>query len=219
MPSLEHSSNQNIGDTRPNGAGGYDSMRIRWLTALLLVILSSIFFAGLFEWDRYRMVLGPRMEGLGLVDTVLFFWLLVAKSLLVCVPALIVCGGLLTLGLNRLAAVILTSWWIIAFYLQAADLMSMGYAGYHVWDYLPYIRDILDSPGQSIWQWGERLATEATLVFAFFVALGLAVYLATKFLALRFADFLPRLISTWTLSLLTTGLVFASLGIFPALDF
>ncbi|MEW6113602.1 MAG: sulfatase-like hydrolase/transferase [Thermodesulfobacteriota bacterium] len=219
MPSLEHSSNQNIGDTRPNGAGVYDSMRMRWLTALLLVILSSIFFAGLFEWDRYRMMLGSKMQGLGLLDTVLFFWLLVAKSLLVCLPALLICGGLLTLGLNKPAAFTLTFWWILAFYLQAADLMSMGYAGYHVWDYLPYIRDILDSPGLSIWQWGERLATEATLVFAFFVVLGLAVYLATKFAARKLVDYFPRSVSAWTLSLLTTGFVFAALGIFPALDF
>jgi hypothetical protein len=165
------------------------------------------------------MMLGARMQAIGFWDTVLFFWLLVAKSLLICLPALVIYGGLLTLGLNRFAAFILVFWWIIAFYLQAADLMSMGYAGYHVWDYLPYIRDILDFPGQSIWQWGERLATEATLVFAFFVALGLAVYLVTKLVARRLAGFFPRSISAWTLALLTTSFVFVALGIFPALDF
>ena len=90
---------------------------------------------------------------------------------------------------RRTAAVTLNLFWIILFYYMAADLASVGFAGFHAADYLPHIQDILESPGQKIWQWaGEGLSREAILLLAVFVVVGPVCFICVSHITRRLAD-------------------------------
>ena len=81
-----------------------------------------------------------------------------AKSLAWFLPWLLIWGIFIVVGLRRTATVLVTVLWVAMFYFMAGDLISVGFAGYHLWDYFPHIEDILNSPEQHIWQWaGEEL--------------------------------------------------------------
>ena len=159
------------------------SRPVQWLRILLFLFFSALLFAWIFEWDRYQIIIGPKAQILPALDTVLIFWLLVAQSLVWFFPLLLLLALLVFFHFRRTAAVTLNLLWIILFYYMAADLASVGFAGFHAADYLPHIRDILESPGQKIWQWaGGGLSREAILVLLFLSLLALYALLAPRIL-------------------------------------
>jgi hypothetical protein len=189
------------------------------LQVFLFLTSSSALFLGVFEWDRYQVVLGSRGELLSLWDKALLVWLLVAKSLVWFLPLLPVLAILVLMGFRRTAAVVLCAVWICVFYLMAGDLISVGFAGYHFWDYFPHIQDILQNPGQNIAQWaGDRLSTEALLVFGFFVILGPIWLMFTSRIARLLAHRFPRFTQTTAVGTIMAMMVLVMVGVVPALE-
>jgi hypothetical protein len=190
----------------------------QWLRILLFLICSAVLHVWLFEWDRYQIIIGPKAQIMSLADTLLLFWLLIAQSLVWFLPLFPVLGLLITFDFRRTAAVILNLFWIVFYYFMAADLVSVGFAGFHAADYLPHIHDILESPGQKIWQWaGGGLTTEAVLLLAVFVVSGPICFLCASFVTRRIAEGLTRSPSTGALVTLTAGFIFLTLAVIPSL--
>ena len=193
-------------------------LRAQWLRILLFLICSAGLHVWLFEWDRYQIIIGPKAHIISLVDTLLVFWLLVAQSLVWFLPLLPLFGLLIAFKFRRTAAVIVNVFWIVFYYYMAADLVSMGFAGFHAADYLPHIHDILESPGQKIWQWaGGGVTTEAVLLLAVFVVSGPVCFLCVSFVTRRVAGGLTRSRSTGALVAATTGFIFLTLAVIPSL--
>lgn len=196
------------------------SQSVQRLTTLLFPVFSSLVFASVLEWDRYQVILGPNAQALTMSGTILLFWLLTAKSIAWFLPVFVMCGILTRLGLLRSSAIVLNLSWIAIFYFMAFDLASVNFAGYHVWDYLPNIQDMLENPELHIWQWaGERLTTEALLVLAVFVISGPICYLSTKWLVMRLERRFKWLALRPTMTIavvLALAFVFAMV---PAFDF
>lgn len=189
-----------------------------WVILLFFLASSSCLFAYLFEWDRYQIITGPRWQGMSFADKGLLFWLLAAKSVAWFLPLLMAASVLIKLGLPRAAVVILNFFWIIVFYVFAIDLVCVSFAGYHAWDYLPNIQDMLDSPDQRIWQWaGERLTTEAALIFAIFAVSGPICFFCVKRMALPLVSRLRWLNSGSGAVMLTGVFLFGVLGVVPAM--
>jgi len=185
---------------------------------LLFLICSAVLHVWLFEWDRYQIIIGPKAQVMSLVDTVLIFWLLIAQSLVWFLPLLPLFGLLVAFKFRRTAVVILNFCWIVFYYYMAADLVSVSFAGFHAVDYLPHIRDILESPGQKIWQWaGGGLTTEALLVLAVFVVSGPICFLCVSFVTRRVAGGLTRLRSTGAVVTMTLGFIFLTFAVIPSL--
>jgi hypothetical protein len=115
--------------------GGSDSPALFWPATLAFLIASPISFAWLFEWDRYQIITAYRLRTLCILDQVLVFWLLVAKSLSWFLPLLLAWGALMALGLTRTALLVLNCFWIGIFYFMAVDLVSVNNVGYHAWKY------------------------------------------------------------------------------------
>jgi len=108
--------------------------------------------------------------------------------------------------------------WIIFFYYMAADLVSVGFAGYHVSDYVPYIRDTLEHPDQKISQWaGEGLSTDAVLLLVAFILSGPLCFLCISRIAIGLSGRFKWLCSRGSLAILTLALVIVVLGVVPAL--
>jgi len=191
---------------------------IQWLQILLFLLFSALLFAWIFEWDRYEIIIGPKAQILPVLDTVLIFWLLVAQSLVWFLPLLVPLGCLVFFRFRRTAAVTLNLFWIILFYYMAADLASVGFAGFHAADYLPHIRDILESPGQKIWQWaGGGLSTEAILLLIIFVIVGPICFVCISSITGFLANRLSWLSSTRGLVSLTLGMILLVFAVIPTL--
>ena len=196
------------------------SRAVQWLTLLLFLTLTSFLFACLFEWDRYQVIAGPRAQTMSMSDKVLLFWLLASKSIAWFLPFLVVWGILITRGRWRAAAVTLNLLWIVIFYFMAFDLVSVSFAGYHVWDYLPNIRDMLENPDLNIGQWaGERLTSEAFFVLAVFVISGPACFLVVRWITMRVVRRFRWLCSHPAPAIVTLCLILFVLGVLPALEF
>ena len=164
---------------KPKDITAGDAPSVQWLTILLFLTASSLLFVWLFEWDRYQIIAGPRAVDMPFADKALLVWFLAAKSLAWFLPWLLIWGIFIVAGLRRTAMVLVTILWIAMFYFMAGDLISVGFAGYHIWDYFPHIEDILNSPEQHIWQWaGENLTSEALMILSFFVVSGPACFFA-----------------------------------------
>lgn len=197
-----------------------ETFAVSSLKFFLIMISSSLIFACVFEWDRYQIIMGTRGAALCAFDKVLLFWLLVAKSLAWFLPVLPVVAILTLLRLRRTATVALIAAWICIFYLMAADLISVGFMGYHFWDYFPHIRDIYDSPDQKIWQWaGERLSTEALLILGFFVVLGPIWFFGVSRATGLFANRLQRVAQPTAVGTLIAALLLTMVGVVPALEY
>lgn len=193
---------------------------VQWLVTLLFPALSSFMFACLLEWDRYQVIIGPNASMMTISDKILLFWLLTAKSMAWFLPFLLICGILMRYGLSRCATVALNIFWIAIFYFMAFDLVSVNFAGYHVWDYLPNIWDILENPDLKIWQWaGERLTTEALLVLAVFVISGPVCYVSIKWITKSLTRRFRWLVSQPTPAIATLTFLFYVLAMVPAFDF
>ena len=193
-----------------------DAPSVQWLTILLFLTASSLLFVWLFEWDRYQIIAGPRAVDMSFADKAMLVWLLGAKSLAWFLPWLLIWGIFIVAGLRRTAMVLVTILWIAMFYFMAGDLISVGFAGYHIWDYFPHIEDILNSPEQHIWQWaGEKLTSEALMILSFFVVSGPACFFAARWMSRRLARRYRRLCSGRATAMLTAGFIFVVVGVIP----
>jgi len=196
------------------------SASVQWLTILLFLISSSLLFLCLFEWDRYRIISGPRFLTLTALDKVLLLWLFVAKSLVWFVLPLVVCAVLVASRLKRTAFFIVNFCWVALFFYMAVDLVSVGFAGYHCWDYLPNFRDMYEHPELRIWQWGgERLTIEGILLFAIFAVSGPVLFVCVRYATLRLVLRFVWAASAKASVALTFAVVFMVLGLAPALQF
>jgi hypothetical protein len=83
-----------------------------WPATLAFLILSSVMFAWLFEWDRYQVITAYQLHRLSVLDQVLLFWLLVAKSLVWFVPLFMMWAVFAAFGLTRTALLALNCFWI-----------------------------------------------------------------------------------------------------------
>jgi hypothetical protein len=181
---------------------------VQWLTILLFLTTSSLLFAWLFEWDRYQIIAGPRAVEMSFADRALLVWLLGAKSLAWFLPWLLIWGIFIVAGLRRTAMILVTVLWIAIFYFMAGDLISVGFAGSHIWDYFPHLEDILNSPEQHIWQWaGENLTSEALMILSFFVVSGPACFFAARWVSRRLASRYKRLCSGRATAVLALGFI------------
>jgi hypothetical protein len=158
-----------------------DSGAIHWLTAISFLISSSLLFLFLFEWERYYHFFGGRAASLSWTDAGLMLWLLIAKSLLWFVPLLPFVAFFIAVGYRRAAAVTLVLSWICFFYFMATDVICVGFQGWHLWDYAPYLRYVLKNPDQSMWQWTkEWIPIEAGVLFLLFAAASTAWFFAVR---------------------------------------
>jgi hypothetical protein len=186
MPGMELFRKDRYGQLAQKGEMDKRSLTDHLLIILLFSALCSLLFAVLFEWDRYQVILGPRGLAMSPPDKALLVWLLVAKSLVCLFPLLSISVVLNALGLRRISFVALSLCSAAMFYFGAFDLASVGFAGYHVSDYLPYIRDMLTHPEMVIWQWGgERLGMEALLLLGIFVTAVPACLMAVRGVTIR----------------------------------
>lgn len=192
-----------------------------WARAFMFVTISTLVFAVLFEWDRYLMAAGSRVYGLSLTDNALLLWLLVAKSLGILIPVLIVTRLLIQVGFLRAANVSYVGASILIFYYMAVDLVSVGFAGYHIWGYLPHLTDILAYPGQHIWQWaGDGLLTEAVLLLGIFFLSGMVVFGFVSQLVTRLPLWARRMLCSRRCLLgQNVALLLVILTLIPALDY
>lgn len=190
---------------------------VQWSSILLFLFSSSILFVGLFEWDRYHVIAGRPTNNMFGPESIFLFWLLVAKSVVWFLPFLLIWGVFICPSRWRTSAFILNVLWILVFYFMAFDLVSVSFAGYHVWDYLPNVQDMLQNPGVKIWQWtGEKLTREAVSLLVLFIIFGPLCFFASRFTAAILVDALPWLMlrSVSTLTMASLALVAFSPALF-----
>jgi len=157
---------------------------------------------------------------LSLLDRFLLAWIILAKSFLYLLPALLVCGVLIIFRRTRTAdGVLLTAWILIVNYM-ASDLVCVGFAGHHLSAYMPHIEDMILHPDQKIWQWaGEGLIREALTILAIVAVSGIAWFGVVKWMVNRLAPWLELLFRRDALTVFTLGFPVLALGVLPALQF
>lgn len=208
----------------PQDSGGPEQRDVRspvglWITILLFLAVSSCLFAYLFEWNRYKIIAGPRWHDLSLSDKTLIFWVLAAKSLAWFLPLLLACGVFIALGLKRTTVAIVNVSWVLIFYFFAIDLVCVSFAGYHSWDYMPHLQDMLENPDQMIWQWaGERLTTEAALIFLIFLISGPLCFVIVRRIGALLINRVSWLNSSNAAKGLTAVFIFGVLGVAPSMS-
>lgn len=195
------------------------SARVQWLTFMAFLVVSALLFALLFEWQRYEIIFAPRGRDLSSIEACVLFWLITAKSLVWFSPLLPILALMIRRGMRRGAEVALNIAWITVFYLMAVDLVSVSFMGNHIWDYLPYLQDIINSPGQRFWQWaGEALTTQAILVLAIFVVSGPVCFFSVRWMTERLVDRFVWLASKRALITCTMVPTLAIAGVLPAIS-
>lgn len=192
---------------------------VQLLSILLFLSLSSILFAGLFEWDRYQVIAGTNAQIMSVLDKVLLFWLLTSKSVAWFLPFLLIWGVFIVPGQWRPSIITLNLLCIVTFYFMAFDLVSVSFAGYHVWDYLPNLQDMINNPDLKIWQWaGERLTAEAMFLLAIFVISSPACFFTARWITILLVGRFRWLVLQPSTALVTTIFIFFVLSSVPILD-
>jgi Sulfatase len=195
-----------------------DSLALFWPTTLAFLIVSSILFAWLFEWDRYHIITAYRLRSSSVLDQFLVFWVLVAKSLAWFFPMLLASGALMAFGLTRTALLLLNCFWIGIFYFMALDLVSVNNVGYHAWEYWLPVWEILAHPKDQLTRWvAQGLRAETLGVFGAFAISGPACFLWSRWATVRLARVFPHLRSARVAMSLAVFFVFAISGVVPAL--
>jgi hypothetical protein len=218
MPLLQYTRSSGIETQDCRGPLNVFSRPVQWLTFLLFPIVSALVFALLFEWERYEIIAAPRGRDLSLTEDALLFWLIAAKSLACFIPLAPVMAIMIFSGLRRSATIILNLAWIAVFYLMAVDLVTVSFMGNHIWDYLPYLEDIIKHPEQKFWQWaGDAVTAQALLVLACFVVSGPACYFCVRRAAIRLANRFEWLCSRRGLVSFTAIPALAVSAVLPAL--
>ncbi|MGB9616034.1 MAG: sulfatase-like hydrolase/transferase [Desulfomonilaceae bacterium] len=185
---------------------------------MLFLWVSSLAFASLFELQRYEVVGGPKVQGMTIAGTMLLLWVLTAKSLSWFLPFLPLWALLIRLRCWRVAVFTLNFFWVVMFYFMALDLVSVSFAGYHLWDYLPNVEDFLKHPEVKVWQWaGGQLTAQAFSIFLFVAIFGpLLFYGATwavAWLAIRFSWMSsPRSMAAMTLCFALSAVAPVTIG-------
>lgn len=182
---------------------------------LALLATSGLALAIFLEWPRYCMVLGG--------DTFLtrrefnvVFWLLWAKSMWCGLLVLPVVGSFFLWGLDRTATVVFLVWWWFCFSWLMADVLLFGFTGAHILDYVPYIRDIIFSPGVNHAQWaGDYLLLKIWVSLVALGMIGVVVYRAMLWTATRvLSRFKPSTRKRIAVGM-TSFLVFSSSAAYP----
>ncbi len=218
MSFADASRDQGEKDKTYNPSTAMNSPVALWPATLAFLILSSVLFAWFFEWDRYQVITAYRLHSLSLLDQVLLFWLLVAKSLCWFVPLLLMAAVLIALGLTRMAPLVLNCFWIGIFYFMAVDLVAVNYTAYHAWEYWLPMREILAHPQHQFTRWlTEELTAETLVVFGVFAISGPVGFIFSRRTAMRLGRVFPRLRSPQAVALMTVLFVFAIGGVVPAL--
>lgn len=163
-----------------NSLGVFSFTTVAWL------VLTSLLFALVFEWERYQIISIHRLHGLSLSDKAVLLWLLMAKSMIWFIPLLPIGAALVGFGLRRTAFLLLTCCWIVVFFLMALDLVSVWFSSYHAWDYFPSLDSIVQHPSREIHHWlQDRLCNDPLVVFSFFVLFGPISFLMVNWTVLR----------------------------------
>jgi len=190
------------------------------LAALIFLVASAIGFAVLIEWQRYEAIVGWETAHLTIWVKLLVVWLLVAKSLVLFLPLLAVTAVLIRLECRRTAILFLLGSWTATVFWFTADLISVGFAGNHVADYLPYLLDAAKAPHNKVWQWaGEDLPYEVLLALITAAASGILLFFAAKWISLRIVSEFERFRSGGPSIAMTLILVLAVLSVGPALAY
>ena len=193
MAFADASHDQGEKDKTHNPSSALNSPIALWPATLAFLILSSVLFAWLFEWNRYQVITAYRLHSLSLLDQVLLFWLLVAKSLGWFVPLLLMAAVLMALGLTRIALLVLNCFWIGIFYFMAVDLVAVNYTAYHAWEYWLPMREILAHPQHQLTRWlTEELTAETLVVFGVFAISGPLCFVFCRQTAMRLGRVFPR---------------------------
>ena len=97
-------------------------------------------------------------------------------------------------------------------------MLQSGLPAFTLWDYLPHIKDILESPQQKIWQWaGGGVRTQAILLLAIFVVAGPICFYCISCLTARLANRLNWLNSTRAPIAASLGMILVIFGVIPSL--
>jgi hypothetical protein len=124
-----------------------------WWSAILFAALASLCLTSMLEWEHYRRLLRWRDMSLTSTDRLIVLWLLWAKSVLPLLPLLAAAGLLASLGRRLLASVLLVGGATLLYFWLAVDLVMQKVTGNHVFDYLPYLQDALNSAATDHAQW------------------------------------------------------------------
>ena len=128
-----------------------------------------------------------RLSSLTFSEQGALFWLLIAKSMVLALPVLIVVAGLLWLGWKRAASWFFTVTWILIFFWMITDLLSFRFSGSHIADYVPNIKDILSAPQEQQWQWmGKGVLLQAATVLGAVCLIAGGMLFVVKRFAVRF---------------------------------
>ena len=186
----------------------------QWLSVLVFLWASSLVFACLFEWQRYEAVGGPKVQEMTIAGRALLLWVLMAKSLYWFLPFLPLWALLIFLRRWRVAVFTLNFFWVVMFYFMALDLVSVSFAGYHLWDYLPNVEDFLRHPDVQVWQWaGGQLTAQAFSIFVFVAVCGPLLFYGATLVVAQLPKRVPGISSA--LSVTGVTLCFALFAIAP----
>jgi hypothetical protein len=189
-----------------------------WTTAFLFSVLSSVVFACLFEWPRIQIILSLGAKRLDTLDKALLLWLLVSKSCLWFLPILFTCFVLKTLRLSRLAPLVLAGSSISLFHFLATDLISVGFTGYHAWDYWLPLREWLADPDFHVRRWAiESLTLETVVVFGIFFILGTLNFILARWISAFAGRYLFRFSSVDSPAPLIAAYVVVLAGVMPGM--
>ena len=189
---------------------------LQWLTILLFLWLSSLAFCWFFEWQRYQIIGGPRVQAMSAAGKILLMWVLMAKSLCWFLPILPLWALLVSMQFWSATAITLMIFWIVMFYFMGLDLVSVGFAGYHLWDYLPNVEDYWRYPNMKVWQWaGGQLTAQALSVFLVVTSAGLFLFHASKKATMALGRRHVRLASAPAVVFVTSWFVLFVLGPVP----
>ncbi len=188
------------------------SRPVQWLSMIVFLWASSFAFACLFEWQRYEAVGGPKVQGMTIAGRILLIWVLMAKSLYWFLPFLPLWAVLIFMRFWRVTVFTLNLFWVVMFYFMALDLVSVSFAGYHLWDYLPNVEDFLRHPDVKVWQWaGGQLTAQAFSIFVFVAILGPFLFYGVAWVVSQLATRFEGLSSATSVTAMTLGFaLFAS---------
>jgi hypothetical protein len=191
---------------------------VEWLTILNFLVLSSLLFAFLIEWDRYEVIIGPKAQLIPVWDQITLFWFLAAKSLFMFLPFLFMSALLIGRGYRRVVTVTVNIAWVTIFYFMLFDLVSVSFAGYHILDYVPNIKDMFWNPDMKVWQWaGEQLTSEALLVLLILIISGPVLFIGVRWTTKRLVPFCGCLCTRSGQWVATLCFIFITMGVLAPL--
>lgn len=185
---------------------------------IVLVVLSSLVFAWLFELDKYYAICDPMSHIMSMWDKILVFWFLVAKSVVWFLPLIAIIFCLMALNLNRISIFLLATVWVFSFSATAIDLIIYSLHGYHISDHIKWVSEALqEAPVEffyTIWaSIGTRKVFGAIFgLIVLMILVGMAFFLIRR-IATKAVHRFEWLVSINCLALLTICLLMSPLAI------